>query len=129
MRVVYGQKLRERRKFIGQSVMDTAYMAGLNASYVYRLEGGEHRAKDGTAEALAKALLCTVEEFSDAVEREKADAVKLAEREGFSRIRAYQYLSEGRVSGAYKAGDNWVIPDVENARILPYREEVHSIGA
>ncbi len=124
MRLVDGALLRAMRVYKNKSAMEVSYAADLNVTYLYRLEVGEHKAQERTVERLAKALNTTPEFFSREIEDEKCDAVKFAEDHGFSRIRAYQYLNEGRVSGAHKVGKSWHIP--EGAEILP-KAEVASV--
>lgn len=129
MRLVDGAKLRQIRKNRGISAMDVAHASALNVTYLYKLEVGEHRITEDTARRLGLTLKVGLEEFSTHLEVESCDAVKLAHRLGFSRIRAYQFLGEGRVPGAYKEGENWVIPDVENVEIAKGEARGAPVGA
>jgi hypothetical protein len=118
LRLIKGDLLRAVRRNKGLSTKDVAYSADLHGSYLYKLEVGAHVAKDRTAEDLAYALGVDMDTFSDHVAPKRADARKFADVLGVSRIRVYQYLHEGRVSGAHQdENGNWYIPD--NARILP----------
>lgn len=111
MREVNGNDLRALRNSRGKSAMEVAYASKINVTYLYKLEKGTHRVEDDTARRIASTLAVSVDQFSRGVEVPRCEAVKLAEREGVSRIRIYQYLNQGRVAGAYKDGDYWVVPE------------------
>ena len=62
---ILGQRIRARRKKLGMSQEGLAHEAGLDRSYVGRIERGEHNLTFVSLVRIARALRCDVAALTD----------------------------------------------------------------
>ena len=61
---ILGQRIRARRRELGMSQEGLAHVAGLDRSYVGRIERGEHNLTFTALVRLARAMRCDVAELT-----------------------------------------------------------------